>query len=344
MKTLLFLALPVLAFAQIGAKVQQQGKIHGLWQNSQFGYQMTLMLNPDGSGEFDGEMIRFTTQGNTLAITQQGAVTNYTYTLQGNSLTLTGGDLDNAVTFMRNGGNEQSNAVNATTNTTPTPRPGVNAGTNANTGNTGNGLIGVWSGNGETMEFKPDGTCVYAGNVIPYRISQGHIILQGAQGEASIAYSVNGDQLTLMSKGQQMVYGRGAGNKGAANTGGNANQGRTVPIELDGRWCYVNVTSTNSGGVSADECITLNADGTYLYRSERSMSVNTNAYSGGTSSQSGDRGTWYVEGDRIFFSSQTQGQSSYQLQKRNHPKNTGDPMIVLDGRAYVTATYRQPWR
>jgi hypothetical protein len=72
------------------------------------------------------------------------------------------------------------------------------------------------------------------------------------------------------------------------------------------------------------------------------MSTNTNSFSGGTSSQNSDSGTWWVVGDRIHYNSQTQGQGSYQLIKRNHPKN-GDPMIVLDGTSYVTYYQKAPW-
>jgi hypothetical protein len=154
------------------------------------------------------------------------------------------------------------------------------------------------------------------------------------------AYAINGTQLTLTANGQQVSYNRGAGNNQQQNATGKGN----VAAELVGKWCYVNVTNTNSGGTSTDECITLNGDGTYVYYYERSASVNTNAFAGGTNAQNGDRGTWYVQGDRIFYNSQSQGQGSYRLEKRNHPKNVGDPMIVLDGKAFVTATYRQPWR
>jgi hypothetical protein len=342
MKTTLFILLliPFGIMAQIGAKVQQQEKIHGLWQNSQFGYQMTLMLNADGSGEFDGEMIKFTAQANKLAITQNGATTNYTYNLQGNSLTLTGGDLDQAVTFSRNGAATQQTAAASTTAPPQKKMGGVNGNVPLNTAPSGNELIGVWSGNGETIEFKTDGNCIYLGNTFPYEISQGHVILTSGQGKAMFAYTIKGTQLVLTANGQQVVYNKGAAGNAVAQNNGTGN----VAMELVGKWCYVNVTSTNSGGSSADECITLNQDGTYVYYSERSMSVNTNAYSGGTNSQNGDRGTWYVQGDRIFYNSQSQGQGSYRLEKRNHPKNVGDPMIVLDGKAFVTATYRQPWR
>jgi hypothetical protein len=100
----------------------------------------------------------------------------------------------------------------------------------------------------------------------------------------------------------------------------------------------------NQGTSSSSRCITLNADGTYIYNSESSRSVNTPDYYGGTNAQNSDQGTWYVNGDRIYYNSQTTGQGSYRLEKRNHPKNVNDPMIVLDGEAYVTATQRPPWR
>jgi hypothetical protein len=54
--------------AQIGAKVQQQNRIFGVWLNNQFGYDITLILNADGSGEFDGEAIRFKQAANILSV------------------------------------------------------------------------------------------------------------------------------------------------------------------------------------------------------------------------------------------------------------------------------------
>lgn len=321
--------------AQIGAKVQQQNKVTGLWQNSQFGYQMTLMLNADGRGEFDGEVITYTVQSNKLAIKSEAQpMTTYTYSLQGNALTLSGGDLEGAVTFTRAGA--------STDEVKPTAKPLVTPSYTSvmNTTNHDKNLVGVWSGNGETFEFKENGTAIYLGNTLQYEVSPGQITLSTTQGKVVFAYTINANQLTLTVNGQQVIYIRGTGNASTQSNTGNGN----VAMELVGKWCYVNVTSTNTGGSSTDECITLQADGSYVYYSERSMSVNTNDFAGGTNSQDNDRGTWYVQGDRIFYNSQSQGQGSYRLEKRNHPKNVNDPMIVLDGRAYVTATYRQPWR
>jgi hypothetical protein len=200
----------------------------------------------------------------------------------------------------------------------------------------------VWSGNGETIEFKTTGECVYLGNVFQYESSQGQLTLKTGQGNALFAYTISGNQLSLTANGTNVSYTRGAGSTGSNNSNTIAGNGN-ISQELVGKWCWTNVNSTNSGGSSSSECIVLNANGTYQYASERSMDANTTSFYAGTSSQSSDQGTWWVQGDKIFYNSQTRGQGSYQLQKMNHPK-TGDPMIILNGEAYVTFYQKQPWR
>jgi hypothetical protein len=319
--------------AQIGARIQQ-GKIYGVWQNSDAGFQMTLILNENGTGEFDGEEIKFSTQGDKLSLQQHGNTETYTFVLQGNLLKISGGDLDAAMTFMRNGKNEQP----ATVNTNPSPsqkQPGPSSAA------IDNNLVGVWSGNNEKMEFKSNGQCLYGNQTFTYEISQGHILLTTSQGKVMMAYVVTGDQLTMTINGQKAVYTRGAGNMNTPAANAGSPQGGTA-MELVGKWCYVNVISGNTGGSTAQECIVLNGDGTYQYYSERSMSTNMPTYWGGTSSQNGDNGTWSVQGNRIYYNSVKSGQGSYQLQKMNHPKNN-DPMIVLDGKTFVTQYQKAPW-
>lgn len=330
--TLLLLLISFSVTAQIGAKVQQQNKIHGLWQNSQFGYQMTLMLNADGSGEFDGEMIRFVTLGNTLSITQNGVTTKYSFNLQGNSLSLSGGDLEGTVNFSRGGQGEPISDIGPVVNQSNETKANVNSQT----------IVGVWSGNGETIEFRNDNQCAYLGNTFQYQLSPSHVTLVTSQGNVVFAYNVKGDQLSLTGNNQTVTYSRGTARIGSGQQ--NQTGKGQVAMELVGKWCYVNVNSYNSGGSSSSTCITLNADGTYEYYSESSRSVNTPDLYGGTSSQNSDRGTWYLQGDRIYYNSQTQGSGSYRLEKRNHPKNVNDPMIILDGEAYVTAYNKPPWR
>ncbi|HRX00234.1 MAG TPA: hypothetical protein P5280_12130, partial [Cyclobacteriaceae bacterium] len=199
-------------------------------------------------------------------------------------------------------------------------------------------LLGIWSGNGETIEFKNNGQCNYLGNTFGYQATSNQITLTARDGSVAFGYSIQGNQLTITGPSGKVTYTKGATNNATASGS------KGVAMELVGKWCWINVNSTNTGGSSSSRCITLNADGTYFYESESSMSVNTDAFYGGTNSQGSDRGTWYVQGDRIFYNSQSTGQGSYRLEKRNHPKNVNDPMIVLDGEAYVTQTYRQPWR
>lgn len=297
------------------------------------GFQMTLMLNTDGSGEFDGEPIRFSTQGDKLSVTQNGVSNTYTYVLSGNFLKLSGGDLDQAITFTRQGSAPSNqSATTASTNQTATNQ----------SASLPKNLIGVWSGYNETLEFKSSGECVYRGQAYRYSVSGNIITLETVQGNFLMEYAVTGNQLNLTVNGQKVVYTKG--NAASTNTTGTVKSGKgNLDMTLVGQWCYMNVYSTYSGGSSSQECITLKADGTYEYFSESSRSVNTNTVVGGTSSQNSDRGTWWTEGNRIYYNSPTNGQGSYQIEKRNHPKNTSDPMIVLDGRTYVTATRKNPW-
>ena len=311
---------------QIGVKAQLE-KIYGTWQNNQFGYQMTLMLNADGNGEFDGQPIKFSMQESKLSITIGAVVTPYTFVLQANSLTLSGGDLEGSVVFTRNGENTSYGSNIKVEQDPVTP----------SYSNTASNLMGLWSGNGEMIEFKADGNCVYLGNTFPYQTSQGRLILSTAQGNVTFAYTVKGSHLTLTgAAGQQVIYNKALGASTDNTRGG---QGK-VAMELVGEWCYLNMNTH----LQTSRCIKLFADGTYRYHAEGSRSVNTGTLSGGTASQGDDQGTWNVQDDRLYYVSQTQGQGSFRLEKRNHPMNVNDPMIVIDGEAFVTTSARPPWR
>lgn len=319
MKRLLILCcLPLVSLAQTPA----EKALTGVWQNNSFGYQMVLILQPDGTGEFDGESLTYASAPGRLSITIGSTNTVYTYSLKGNSLTLSGGDLQGAVVFGREG---TSAPVSTSAETTP-KRSGI----------TDTRLLGLWSGHGETIDFRPDGQCVYLGNTLNYKLGDGYVTLISAQVNAMFSYAIQGATLTLSANGQNISYNKVTGTAASppvSLTG-------AVPMELVGKWCFLNMTSNSQ----SSRCITLNADGTYSYVTESSRSVNTETLYGGTSSQGGDEGTWWVKDDRIYYNSKTRGEGSYRLEKRNHPKNTSDPMIVLDGEPYVTATLRPPWR
>ena len=335
---------PILAFficqglvAQIGSKVPQHNTMHGAWYNNDYGFQMTLMLNPDGTGEFDGEPLKYKVEGNKINITQSGELITYSYLSQGQSLTLSGGDLEAPLTFTKNmnGGDsrvteQSSQNYGATYSEQVITQPSAD-------------LTGIWSAGSESIEFKPNGQCVYLGQSYPYKLSPGQVTLTTIEGDIAFGYAVIGDDLSLSYNQNIIKYTRGSGNA-VGHQNQNSGSGR-VDNDLVGKWCYVDVSNVyGSSSSSSSTCITLNADGTYQYYGETSRSVNTPDYYGGTNSQSSDQGTWYVQGDRIYYNSQTQGPGSYKLEKRNHPKNVNDPMIILDGTAYVTAYQKAPWR
>jgi hypothetical protein len=106
------------------------------------------------------------------------------------------------------------------------------------------------------------------------------------------------------------------------------------PPALCGQWMYV---SGNSGYMSS-RSLTLYQNGTYEYRGE----VSSSGPNGSTAGDSYDSGTWRLEGSQIIVNSRAEGPKVVNLILRNHPK-TGDPMIIVDGDSYVTATRRQPW-
>lgn len=278
---------------------------------------MVLQLNADGSGIFDGELLRYSVSENVLAITMGAKSITYFFSLNEKQLTLSGGDFDGMVIFFR--------ASDPTFINSSTERPSAFSSTSRE-------LIGLWSGGGEMIEFRTDGNCRYNGGLFPYSVSQGHIIIEATSGKAIFQYAIVSNKLVLTTNGQQAVYTR------PANSTAQPKPGARNPVELAGQWCYMNMTS----GAQSGRCVTLSADGTYLYSAERSRSVTTMEGSGGISSQSEDSGTWYVAGDRMYYQSRSGESGSYRLEKRNHPRNVNDPMIVLDDEPFVTTTQRRP--
>ena len=99
------------------------------------------------------------------------------------------------------------------------------------------------------------------------------------------------------------------------------------------------MTTANLGASQSSRCITLNGNGTYTYAGQ---SDSYNPY-GGATSQSADSGTWTATDTTLTAHSRSGKTTTYGLEKRNHPKNVRDPMIVLDGQTFVTAYNKVPW-
>jgi hypothetical protein len=330
-------------FAQIGQKMKTESStgIVALWRNNAMGFNMDLDLQANGKGSFDGESISYQFTGNTLVITSGGSKTTYQAKLSGDLLTLSGGDLDAPVAF---------NRVNGTAGGTTSK---VTAGNPSPVGGS-NGLIGTWSAQNEEITFTADGKMIYNGTPLSFSQQADQIQVQTPNGNIVFQYTLSGNNLTLKSDGLNAMYTRKSAGAAPPPTGiqtpaaGNAVEGVIDP-SLVGKWSYVGTANNISGTFSNEEYVTLKADGTYEYYSETSGTASgTNmygnqTYAGGMASQSSDRGTWRVKGNTIIANSVKTGIKVYQFEKRNHPKN-GDPMIILDGTAYVTYFQKAPWR
>jgi hypothetical protein len=322
--------------AQIGNKVNSQSLI-GVWENNDAGYTMTLLIQPDGNGEFEGEQFKYTISGTKLTLTMQGNMsTTYHYSLVNKQLTLSGGDLQQAIIFTKTAVPADQN--NSTSQETSSSGSGKNTSTNVNN----SGIEGVWEGYGETIEFMKGGKAVYLGKEVSYSLAGENLNLSAGGQTITLGCQLSENQLTLSANGQQLVYQKQGSN--ITGNSGNNNKGMhgRIAQELVGKWCYINVTSSGTGGTSTDECITIKPDGTYDYYRESSISVNTGDVYGGTASQGNDHGEWRLEGNILHVYSDSQGYHAYPFEKRNHPKN-GDPMIVIDGKTFVTYFQKQAW-
>jgi hypothetical protein len=114
---------------------------------------------------------------------------------------------------------------------------------------------------------------------------------------------------------------------------------QSVPQELVGKWCYINLEITND--LITNSCITLNADGTFEAILDRSTIPNGNSLP--INLQDSDNGKWWVTNSKIFYRSDANGQGSFTLQKVNHPRLENTPLIILNGIAFATVQGKDHW-
>lgn len=131
----------------------------------------------------------------------------------------------------------------------------------------------------------------------------------------------------------------------AAILGSMSKAGGGAPAEeLAGQWAWITSFNANTGGGrTTSKILTLRADGTYEFHAENDSSGTGEGFNWGAWSKDSDGGSWTATAATITFKSRSGGEKTYSLEKRNHPKNVNDPMIVLDGQPFVTATRREPW-
>lgn len=207
-------------------------------------------------------------------------------------------------------------------------------------------LAGTWSGSIDgqplVVTFDGQGGGQIDGRPMRYQV-MGPMLMVEDQGQvAAYNFQVRGNQLQVAGGALPGVLTLSRGTAAAAAVAPQRGAGG-IAADLVGKWCKASSFTANAGGGSqSSACFELRADGSYVYGAERSMSAYGGGMYGGTSGSSGDAGRWTASGSSITAQSQSGRVTTYQLERRNHPKNR-DPMLCLDGECYVTYWRRSPW-
>jgi hypothetical protein len=342
MNKLLKISMALLLLCFSISNVNSQS-VSGTWTFNSGNMPLTMVLFDNGTGEFQGLPVKYSLQNGRITIDDGSLPVTYNYQVTATTLTLTGGNLPSALVFTRPGSSASPSASPAqqTMQSNPyQPAPAQSQGGMATmAGNKpaqsggGSVLNGVWEGQQGKVIFYPDGYLIYNGTAYQYSPSGNSITITGTDGSTSFNYSITNNQLTLSQNSNSAIYNKTSDLKA-----------ERVDPQIVGKWCIMssNYNSYSGGGSSSEECITLNADGTYSYSysAERSgYAANQSAY-GGTANQNSDRGTWKTDGLTLVSYSQTTGKTSrYTLTKEN--AQNGDATIVVAGRKFVTA-YNRP--
>ena len=203
-----------------------------------------------------------------------------------------------------------------------------------------NPLLGRWKSDEAVIEIRADGGITINDEEYVYKVKNSVITVTSKEGSLAFPFALDGDTLTVNYQGRDVVYtrlkGKDAQTTGKVGVNSPPAGGRIIP-EFVGKWCYL----ANLGGTSSyrsDKCFTLYQNGTYEYSSE----VSSSGAAGSSVGSNYDSGQWTATANSLTVYSKAYGKIVYSIELRNHPKNR-DPMIVVDGDAYVTQTQRRPW-
>lgn len=308
----------------VAAASAQEPNLVGSWQTKDSDLVMRVTFNPDGTGLLDNVAIKYTARGDKLMVNEEGTVNNYTFKLNGDVLVVSGGNLESPLTFVRQNnakgfGRRRAGAEGEQKEAKPKEQ----------------GIVGRWQSSEATVQINEDGTLNLNGGTYRYAVKGNNITLANNEGALTFPFQLSGDTLQVLVDGRLVIYKRLTGSAGTENPGSASG---TNPPELFGKWCYMSNVNSSGGGRMSNSCFTLYQNGTYDYYSETSSSGPIAS----SASQESDSGTWSVAGNTLTAHSRARGTLNFSFEKRNHPK-TGDPMIVLDGDAFVTYSQRSPW-
>jgi hypothetical protein len=209
-------------------------------------------------------------------------------------------------------------------------------------------LHGTWSaanvqGRPLKVEFGADGSGNINDAPMRWQVLGGALLIQQNGQVASYGFKVDGDKLHVsggdLAQPATLTKGTAAYAAAVQKQKPQAAAASGNGQELVGKWCDIRSMSNYQGGSSSMACFELKPDGSYTYNAESSRSVSA----GSTASQSSDAGRWSYKGGQLVAQSRSGQTHTYNLEKRNHPKNKRDPMICLNGACYVTFYNKPAW-
>ena len=200
-------------------------------------------------------------------------------------------------------------------------------------------LLGTWYSEKGAVVFNKNGTLVFNNVSYQYTAAKGVLTISGAEGVAVFSYQLSQGALTFTANdGTRTVYTRKQTASSSSNAAKPSGSSRAGSGDISGKWCYMSNIYASNGGSMSNRCFTLNPNGTYGYYGESSSS----GQYGSSASQSSDQGTWTATATTLTANSSRNGKRTYRLEKKNHPK-THDPMLVIEGEAYVTYYQKPSW-
>ncbi len=195
--------LAVLVVLLLGLRVQAEESLAGTWEAKMEGYTIVLDLKPDGTGTMEEEKITWRVQDGKLEIAVEDETIVYSFKRDGASLSISGGDLDEPMTFTKKGGEKKGLGgkkkglagklgVEEGGQAKPPveqPRPAEG------------GIVGEWEATGPdgvvVMALKADGTGSIGAQAFKYMFTEKTLTLSAGGEQIEYGYGLKGDVLVL---------------------------------------------------------------------------------------------------------------------------------------------------
>lgn len=235
-------------------QAQADPRLVGTWECGEGDDKIVLELGADGKGTMDEDPITWRAQGETLEIGIEGEFLAYAIKMEGDKLRVSGGDLDQPMTFQRKGGKKKGLGGRRTGLAGKLgggePRPPVDTPKPAEAG-----IIGAWETTGPagviTLELKDDRTGSIGGQPFKFMYTEKTLALAAGTESVEYRYELKGDVLVL--SGGDLPQPTEFRRKGVASKPGPTPGPSLAPSKgLVGTW------------TSATETFEIRADGTIL--------------------------------------------------------------------------------